>query len=84
LRHEDPAHYDGGPDGAEVLRRVVVEAPRFLRPGGALLLELGGEEADLLAHDLGDHGFVDTETWRDDDGDLRGIEATVAGPRRPG
>lgn len=30
---------DGGPDGLDVIRRIVVESPRFLKPGGWLLLE---------------------------------------------
>ncbi|HEX6387794.1 MAG TPA: methyltransferase, partial [Solirubrobacteraceae bacterium] len=34
--------YEGGADGTDVLRRVITEAP--LRPGGALLLELGGDQ----------------------------------------
>ena len=38
--------YDGGTDGTDILRRVMRESPRFLRPGGALLLELGGDQAD--------------------------------------
>ena len=33
-------------DGADVLRRVVTDAPGFLRPGGAVLLELGGDQAE--------------------------------------
>jgi release factor glutamine methyltransferase len=78
LRHEDPAHYDGGSDGTEILRRVVAGASRFLRPGGALLLELGGEQADLLEPVLSGRGFVDAGTWRDEDGDVRGVEATLA------
>ncbi len=41
LSFEDARHYDGGPDGTTVLGRVAVEAPRFLRKGGALLLEIG-------------------------------------------
>ena len=48
LTFEDAAHYDGGPDGTGILQRVVAEARRFLRPGGALLLELGGEQAELV------------------------------------
>ena len=41
LRFEDVAHYDGGPDGTDLLRRVVTEAPASSAAGGALLLELG-------------------------------------------
>jgi release factor glutamine methyltransferase len=76
---ETPLAYDGGDDGAAVLRRVVAGAPRFLRRGGALLLELGGDQAELLAADLARHGYRDAAVIRDDDGDVRGVEATFAG-----
>jgi release factor glutamine methyltransferase len=76
LRFEDASHYDGGPDGADVLRRVVAGAPDFLRPGGALLLELGGDQADVLGPTLDHFGYASIRTWSDEDGDLRGLEAT--------
>lgn len=76
LRFEDASHYDGGPDGADVLRRVVAGAPSFLRRGGAVLLELGGDQADLLRPTLERHGYASLRTWSDEDGDLRGLEAT--------
>ena len=71
---ETPLSYDGGPDGTEILRRVIAEAPRHLRPGGALLLELGGTQAAEL--DLAE--YVDVRVIVDEDGDVRGIEATLA------
>jgi len=76
LAFEDASHYDGGPDGADLLRRVVAAAPGYLRPGAALLLELGGDQADLLRPALDRHGFGTVRTWADEDGDLRGLEAT--------
>ena len=78
LRFEDPVHYDGGPDGTDVLQRVVLEAPRFLRSGGALLLELGGEQGDVLQPQLVHAGFRSVQTWSDADGDSRGLEAILA------
>ena len=72
---ETPLSYDGGLDGAAILRRVVADSPRFLRPGGALLLELGGRQADTLAGDLARLGYVEVAVLADDDGDVRGIEA---------
>lgn len=68
--------YDGGFDGATFLRRVLEETPRWLRPGGALYLELGGAEADLLAADLARLGYADVIVLKDEDGDVRGIAAT--------
>jgi release factor glutamine methyltransferase len=73
---ESAVAYDGGRDGCDVLRRVIAGSPRWLRPGGALLLELGGHQAGLLAADLAGHGFADVRALRDADGDIRGIEAT--------
>jgi release factor glutamine methyltransferase len=37
--HEPRAALDGGPDGLDVLRRIAAEAPRWLAPGGHLLVE---------------------------------------------
>ena len=71
--------YDGGQDGAEILRRVLTDAPRFLRRGGAILLELGGQQAGALDDDLARLGFIGVSVLRDGDGDVRGIEATLRG-----
>jgi release factor glutamine methyltransferase len=69
--------YDGGADGTTILRRVLRDAPGFLRPGGALLLELGGEQPDALRDDLTRLGYVDVAVLLDEDGDVRGVEATL-------
>jgi release factor glutamine methyltransferase len=74
---ESPLAYDGGGDGTDILRRVLSDAPRFLRRGGALLLELGGRQAAILSDDLARLGYVDVSVIADDDGDVRGIEATL-------
>jgi release factor glutamine methyltransferase len=73
---ESPLAYDGGPDGTEILRRVLRDSPRFLRRGGGLLLELGGDQAHALSDDLARFGYVDVNVLRDDERDVRGIEAT--------
>jgi release factor glutamine methyltransferase len=79
LTFESPLSYDGGPDGTDILRRVLTESPRYLRPGGKVLLEVGGEEADALTDDLGGLGYVDVALLLDDDDDVRGLEATWSG-----
>jgi release factor glutamine methyltransferase len=73
---ESPLSYDGGADGTTILRRVVADSPRFLRPGGALLLELGAGQADALRDDLARLRYHDVAVLRDEDGDVRGVEAT--------
>jgi release factor glutamine methyltransferase len=80
---ESTLSYDGGHDGTEILRRVLTDSPRFLRRGGGLLLELGGEQAEALADDLALLGYVEVSALVDDDGDVRGIEATLGSSSRP-
>lgn len=49
-RYEPLEALDGGPDGLQVARRLVAGAHRVLRPGGVLLVELGGaSQAQALA-----------------------------------
>jgi release factor glutamine methyltransferase len=76
LTFESPLSYDGGPDGTDILRRVLTDSPRYLRPGGAVLIELGGEEADALSGDLSRLGYADVAVLLDDDDDVRGLQAT--------
>jgi len=77
LTFESTLSYDGGEDGTALLRRVVAESARFLRPGGGLLLELGGPQADALRDDLARLHYVDVGVLRDEEGDIRGIETTL-------
>lgn len=72
---ESRLFYDGGPDGTAVLRRVVGDAPRFLRDGGTLLLELGGDQADVMWPELLRLGYHSIAVLRDEEGDVRGVEA---------
>lgn len=71
---------DGGPDGLAVIRRLVGEAARVLRPGGVLALETaGGEQAHTVARWLGETGFEDVALAPD----LAGVPRLVAARRRP-
>jgi release factor glutamine methyltransferase len=75
----EPAHaLDGGPGGTSMLLRVAEAAPRWLRPGGSVLLELGGGQFDEVATALAEGGFGEIGAHRDGDGQDRAIEA-----RRP-
>lgn len=73
---ESRLSYDGGPDGADVLRRIAADARRFLRPGGTLLVELGGRQDALLREELSRLGYGDVGVIVDAEDDVRGIEAT--------
>jgi release factor glutamine methyltransferase len=41
LQNEPREAFDGGPYGLSIHQRVMADAPRFLRPGGWLLMEFG-------------------------------------------
>ncbi len=76
-RYEPPLALDGGGDGLAVVRRVVAGAARLLRPGGWLLLEVGGSQDRLVEPWLASSGFGPGLAWRDDEGDLRGVAARL-------
>ena len=78
LVYESTLSYDGGDDGADVLRRVVSRSRHFLRHGGSLLVELGDEQVELLQGDLAAQGFTELLTLFDDEGDVRGLEASLS------
>jgi release factor glutamine methyltransferase len=75
VAHEPLSALDGGRDGLAVVRRVVEAAATLLRPGGWLLLELGGTQDREVAPTLRAHGFASPASWHDGEGDLRGIVA---------
>ena len=47
-RHEPASALYAGPDGLDVVRRLIVEAAPLVRPGGALVLEIGIGQADAV------------------------------------
>jgi release factor glutamine methyltransferase len=72
-RHEPRLALDGGADGLALVRRMVAAAARLLRPGGWLLIEVGGNQDELVTPALAAHGFGRVTPWWDDEGDLRGV-----------
>lgn len=61
-----------------MLVRVAEAAARWLRPGGSVVLEIGGDQAGEMATTLTDKGLSEIRVHRDDEGHDRAIEA-----RRP-
>jgi release factor glutamine methyltransferase len=55
----------GGADGLDVIRRIIAEAPRWLRPGGSLAIEIGTEQASEVARLFGEAGFGATLVDKD-------------------
>jgi release factor glutamine methyltransferase len=80
-RYEPRRALDGGPDGLALVRRVVAGAARLLRPGGWLLMELGGRQDQLLSEIFAAHGFDHLDPWRDEEADLRSLAARAGAAR---
>ncbi|MGE5228047.1 MAG: N5-glutamine methyltransferase family protein [Planctomycetaceae bacterium] len=80
LAHEPRRALDGGSGGTALLARAAVAAERWLRPGGSLLLELGGDQAAAMRAVLADAGFSAIRVHRDPEGQDRSIEARRASP----
>jgi release factor glutamine methyltransferase len=75
-RHDPRIAMDGGADGLAVIRRIVAQSPTWLGPGGALVLETGGDAQVREVIGLMEAaGFQALETRRD----LAGVERFVAG-----
>ena len=75
--HEPAAALDGGPDGADVHRRIIRDAPDWLAPGGWLLIETGREQSSLTTAAMSD-AHLETEVITDDER----AATVVAGRRR--
>ena len=65
VRHDPLAALDGGPDGLDLIRRLIDAAPDRLPPHGALLLELGAGQADAVNTLLADRKFRDISVRSD-------------------
>jgi release factor glutamine methyltransferase len=56
--HEPRVALDGGADGLEILRRVAADAPRWLAPGGHLLVETSEEQAPSARQAFAGAGLI--------------------------
>jgi len=50
---EPRAALDGGPDGLDVIRALLDRLPEALEPAGVALLEIGGDQGDLIVTTVG-------------------------------
>ncbi|MBI5899601.1 MAG: peptide chain release factor N(5)-glutamine methyltransferase [Rhodocyclales bacterium] len=75
LRHEPLTALASGGDGLDAIRRIVATAPRFLKPGGALLLEHGHDQGPTVRELMMAAGFGKLAQHRD----LGGIPRVTSG-----
>jgi release factor glutamine methyltransferase len=71
--HEPLMALSPGADGLAIIRRLLLEAPRFLKTGGHMLMEIGFDQGEAVAR------LVDGSVWnlREIRPDLQGIPRIV-------
>lgn len=74
---------DGGPDGMDLIRRFLSEAPKHLHPGGMVVLEVGHDQGASVAAFASQHGFTQARLLSDLAGIERFVLCTHPGLLRP-
>jgi release factor glutamine methyltransferase len=77
-KYEPHAALFAGPDGLDVIRRIIAEAPRWLAPNGHLLMEMAFDQAHKVCGLLNSSHWQHVTTYRDAAGYERVVHA-----RRP-
>ena len=75
--HEPRVALDGGADGVDVQRRIITDAPGWLRAGGSLLIETGREQSVITAGEMRAVGLR-VEVVVDDERDATVVIGTLA------
>ena len=70
---EPTAALDGGTGGLTVVLRAIDGSRRWVRPGGWLLLEVGGDQVAPVTEAFATSGYRAVQVLVDDDGDPRGV-----------
>jgi len=81
--HEPMLALDGGLDGLDFYRRIITEAPDYLRPGGMLFLEIGhdqGRQVSEIAENT--DRFEEIEIIKDLPGNDRVVKCRLKKPEK--
>jgi len=63
--HEPRLALDGGPDGLNVFRALLLDAVMVLKPGGGVFFEIGDEQGPAMRDMLEEYGFMDVAIVKD-------------------
>ncbi len=74
--HEPRLALDGGADGLDVYRTLLLDAVMVLKPGGGLFLEIGNDQGPAMREMLEEYGFTEVEIVKDYSGKDRFAVAT--------
>jgi release factor glutamine methyltransferase len=78
VRSEPVIALDGGKDGLDCIRRIIADAPLYLEPGGALVLEADPSQMETIAFAMKEKGFSEPELYKS----LAGENRVIAGKLR--
>jgi release factor glutamine methyltransferase len=73
VRHDPPTALDGGDDGLVLVRRLLADLPRLLRPCGGAVLEIGEGQAEVVAELAYSAGLAVARRVRD----MGGVERVI-------
>ena len=78
VRDHDPEKaLFAGADGLDFYRRISEEAPKYLKPGGKIYLEIGYTQAEAVSLLLFQNGFSGIRTVQDLSGKDRVVRADL-------
>lgn len=77
LDHEPRTALDGGEDGLDVLRQIILDGTQILRPGGAIFLEIGDDQGLSVQRLLDCAGYSQSQIHKDFAHHDRYAEATI-------
>ena len=77
LDHEPRLALDGGPDGLDILRGLILNATQVLRPNGRLFMEIGDEQGLSMQRLLDRAGYTQVTIAKDFAGHDRYAEGTL-------
>ena len=79
VRREPSLALDGGKDGLDAVRAIIGDAPRLLKPGGWLVLEIGSKQGVEVVRLLKSRGFLEAAVRKDAQGLDRIAEGRMGG-----
>jgi len=68
----------GGPDGLDIVRRLIAEAPKLLKPNGMLMMEIGWDQSERVSKIFDAGGWKSIEMLPDLQGIPRIVVAKIA------
>ncbi len=76
INHEPITAFDAGAYGIDIFRRLIADAPTYLKPSAYLVFEIGGGQEKFIERLLQRSGnYEDIEFYEDDEGKVRVVSA---------